>query len=192
MWEMAFMQRAWLAGLLVALICPLIGSFLVLRRQSLIGDGLGHIAFAGVAAGALWGCSPVLSAAVACVTGALGIERVRYILKEKGDMVLAIFFYAGMGLAVILVSMNHDGGFNLGSILFGSLVTVSRIDLWIMAALGLAVIIFVALYYWPLQFITYDENGAVVFLLVLIVSTMYSILSTSILTRHFRVLRSSL
>ena len=162
MWEMAFMQRAWLAGLMMALICPLIGSFLVLRRQSLIGDGLGHIAFAGVAAGALWGVSPVLSAAVACVVGALGIERVRYILKDKGDMVLAIFFYAGMGLAVVLASMNHDGSFNLSSILFGSLVMVSPGDLWIVGALSLATFAFVVLYYRPLQFITYDENGAAV------------------------------
>lgn len=162
MWEMAFMQRAWLAGLMMALICPLIGSFLVLRRQSLIGDGLGHIAFAGVAAGALWGFSPVLSAAAACVAGALGIERVRFLLKDKGDMVLAIFFYAGMGLAVILASMNRDGGFNLSSILFGSLVMVGRTDLWIVGALGLAVFTFVVLYYRPLQFITYDENGAAV------------------------------
>lgn len=159
---MAFMQRAWLAGLMMALICPLIGSFLVLRRQSLIGDGLGHIAFAGVAAGALWGFSPVLSAAVACVVGALGIERVRYILKDKGDMVLAIFFYAGMGLAVVLASMNHDGSFNLSSILFGSLVMVSQGDLWIVGALSLATFAFVVLYYRPLQFITYDENGAAV------------------------------
>ena len=70
MLEMEFMQRAWLAGLIMAVICPLIGSFLVLRRQSLIGDGLGHIAFAGVAAGALWGASPVLSAAAATIVGA--------------------------------------------------------------------------------------------------------------------------
>ena len=55
MFETEFMQRAWLAGLIVAVICPLIGSFLVLRRQSMIGDGLGHIAFAGVAGGALMG-----------------------------------------------------------------------------------------------------------------------------------------
>ena len=62
MFETEFMQRAWLAGLIVAVICPLIGSFLVLRRQSMIGDGLGHIAFAGVAGGALMGWQPVLSA----------------------------------------------------------------------------------------------------------------------------------
>ncbi len=78
MFETEFMQRAWLAGLIVAVICPLIGSFLVLRRQSMIGDGLGHIAFAGVAGGALMGWQPVLSAAAVTVLGALVIEWVRH------------------------------------------------------------------------------------------------------------------
>lgn len=160
MFEMAFMQRAWLAGLIMALVCPLIGSFLVLRRQSMIGDGLGHIAFAGVTAGALWGFSPVLSAAVACLIGALTIERVRNLLKDNSEMVLAIFFYAGMGLAVVLASLNKDSGFNLGSILFGSLMTVSGQDLWIVGVLGLAALLFVIWYYRPLQFLTYDENAA--------------------------------
>lgn len=159
---MAFMQRAWLAALMMAVVCPLIGSFLVLRRQSLIGDGLGHIAFAGVAAGSLWDVSPVLSAMVACVIGAMAIEKVRGLLKESADMVLAIFFYAGMGIAVVLASMNHSGNFNFSSILFGSLVTVSTMDLWIVGGLGIAACAFVLIYYRPLQFITYDEAGAAV------------------------------
>ena len=159
---MAFMQRAWLAALMMAVVCPLIGSFLVLRRQSLIGDGLGHIAFAGVAAGSLWDISPVLSAMAACVLGALTIENVRGLLKESADMVLAIFFYAGMGIAVVLASMNHSGNFNFSSILFGSLVTVSSMDLWIVGGLGIAACAFVLIYYRPLQFITYDEAGAAV------------------------------
>lgn len=160
MFEMEFMQRAWLAGLVMAVICPLIGSFLVLRRQSLIGDGLGHIAFAGVAGGALYGYSPVLSAACATILGALAIERVRTRLADAADMVLAIFFYSGMGLAVIFTSINKDGGFNLSSVLFGSLMTVSGRDLSIVAALGLCTIIFVALYYRPLQYLTFDETSA--------------------------------
>lgn len=160
MLEMEFMQRAWLAGLIMAVICPLIGSFLVLRRQSLIGDGLGHIAFAGVAGGALWGYSPVLSAAVATVFGALAIERVRVRMSEAADMVLAIFFYSGMGLAVIFTGLNKEGGFNLGSILFGSLMTVSSKDLMIVAALGLCTILFVVLFYRPLQYITFGEVSA--------------------------------
>ncbi len=160
MFEMEFMQRAWLAGLIMALICPLIGSFLVLRRQSLIGDGLGHIAFAGVAGGALFNYSPVISAAVATILGALAIERVRVKLSDLADMVLAIFFYSGMGLAVIFTSINKDGGFNLGSILFGSLMTVSSRDLFIVAALGLCTVLFVVLYYRPLQYLTFDETSA--------------------------------
>ena len=77
MFSAGFMQRAWLAGLIVAVICPLIGSFLVLRRQSMIGDGLGHIAFAGVAGGALLGAQPVLSAALATVAGDFLLQRHR-------------------------------------------------------------------------------------------------------------------
>ena len=160
MLEMEFMQRAWLAGLIMAIICPLIGSFLVLRRQSLIGDGLGHIAFAGVAGGALFNYSPVLSAAAATIVGALAIERVRVKLADAADMVLAIFFYTGMALAVIFTSMNKDGGFNLGSVLFGSLMTVSSDDLYIVAFLGLCTVVFVILFYRPLQYITFDEVSA--------------------------------
>lgn len=160
MFEMEFMQRAWLAGLIMAVICPLIGSFLVLRRQSLIGDGLGHIAFAGVAGGALWGYSPVLSAAAATILGALAIERVRVRLSDAADMVLAIFFYSGMGLAVIFTGLNKEGGFNLSSVLFGSLMTVSGKDLMIVALLGLCTIIFVVLFYRPLQYLTFDETSA--------------------------------
>lgn len=160
MLEMEFMQRAWLAGLIMAVICPLIGSFLVLRRQSIIGDGLGHIAFAGVAGGALWGYSPVLSAAAATIIGALAIEKVRTRLSDASDMVLAIFFYSGMGLAVIFTGLNKDGGFNLGSILFGSLMTVSSKDLLIVTALGCCTVLFVMLFYRPLQYLTFDEVSA--------------------------------
>lgn len=160
MFEMEFMQRAWIAGMIMAVICPLIGSFLVLRRQSMIGDGLGHIAFAGVAGGALAGYSPVLSAAVATILGALAIEKVRTRLADAADMILAIFFYFGMGLAVIFASINKDGGFNLGSILFGSLMTVSSDDLIIVSFLGLCTIVFIVLYYKPLQYLTFDEVSA--------------------------------
>ena len=101
-----------------------------------------------------------MSAAVATILGALAIERVRVKLSDAADMVLAIFFYSGMGLAVIFTSMNKEGGFNLGSILFGSLMTVSSRDLLIVAALGLCTVLFVILYYRPLQYLTFDETSA--------------------------------
>jgi len=160
MFETEFMQRAWLAGLIVAVICPLIGSFLVLRRQSMIGDGLGHIAFAGVAGGALMGWQPVLSAAAVTVLGALVIEWVRTRLAAFSEMILAIFFYSGIGLAVVFTSMNRMGGFNLSSILFGSLMTISSSDLWIVAGLGIFACIFVVLFYRLLQYLTFDETSA--------------------------------
>ena len=160
MFTMDFMVRAWLAGIVMAVICPLIGSFLVLRHQSMIGDGLGHIAFAGVAGGALMGFQPVLAAAVVTVFGAVVIEKVRTTLKDFSDMILAIFFYAGIGLAVIFTSLNHTGGFSLSSFLFGSLMTISGEDLYIVAALGLFTILFVAVLYRPLQYLAFDETSA--------------------------------
>lgn len=160
MFEMEFMQRAWIAGIIVAIVCPLIGSFLVLRKQSLIGDGLGHIAFAGVAGGALMGYQPVLSAAFATVLGALGIEFVRKKMAEYSDMVLAIFFYSGMGLAVIFTSMNKLGSMNLSSFLFGSLMTITTLDLWFVALLAIFISTFVMVFYCPLQYLVFDELSA--------------------------------
>lgn len=155
-----FMQRAWLAGLVMAVLCPVIGCFIVLRRQSMIGDGLGHIAFAGVAGGVLMGFQPVLAAAVATVAGSVIIEKVRTRMHDFADMVLAIFFYAGMALAVIFTSLNHSGGVSLSGILFGSLMTISSVDLYIVGILGLFVIAFVVLLYRPLQYLTFDEVSA--------------------------------
>lgn len=157
---MDFMQRAWLAGIIVAIICPLIGSFLVLRHQSMIGDGLGHIAFAGVAGGALMGFQPVLAAALATVAGAVIIEKVRTRLRDYSDMILALFFYTGMALAVVFIGMNRTTSINLSGLLFGSLMTISREDLAIVAVLGLFACIFVAVLYRPLLYLAFDETSA--------------------------------
>ena len=160
MFTMEFMQRAWLAGIIVAIICPLIGSFLVLRHQSMIGDGLGHIAFAGVAGGALMGFQPVLAAALATVAGAVIIEKVRTRLRDYSDMILALFFYTGMALAVVFIGLNRTASFNLSSLLFGSLMTISQEDLAIVAVLGLFACLFVAVLYRPLLYLAFDETSA--------------------------------
>ena len=102
----------------------------------------------------------MLSAALATVAGALVIEKVRSRLNTFSEMVLAIFFYSGIGLAVIFSSMNRMGGFNLSSILFGSLMTISTSDLWVVAVLGLFACAFTVVFYRPLQYITFDETSA--------------------------------
>src|SRR5712692_11632652 len=89
------MQRAFAAGAVTAIICPLIGVFLVPRRLSLIADTLAHVALAGVAVGLLLGASPVLGALVVTVIGALGMERLRARGDLQGDAALAVFLSGG-------------------------------------------------------------------------------------------------
>lgn len=134
-----FMQRALAAGLVIALLCPLIGFFVVVRRQSLIGDGLGHLAFAGVTGASLLGVYPVVGALAVTVLGSLGIEWVRQRHRAHSDMGLAIVFYAGMALAVLFSTMNRMGGNSLLSVLFGSILTVTPEDVWSMVGCGLVV-----------------------------------------------------
>ena len=155
-----FMQRALLAGLIVAVSCPLMGIFLVVRRQSMIGDGLGHIAFAGVVAGWIFGYQPTTGAAAFTVLGALAIEKVRSLKAEFSDMILAIFFYGGMATAVVLSSLKGAGGLNLSSFLFGSIMTVSTEDLYWVAAVGLLNFILVAVLYRSLLYVAFDETSA--------------------------------
>ena len=94
-----FMQRAFMAGLIVALMCPLIGTFIVIKRQSLLSEGLGHVAFAGVTGASLLSIYPPLGAAILTVLTAIGIELVRRRQNQYTDMILALFFYTGLALA---------------------------------------------------------------------------------------------
>jgi len=103
-----FMQRAFIAGLIVALMCPLIGTFIVIKRQSLLSEGLGHVAFAGVTGASLLSVYPPLGAAALTVLTAIGIELVRRRQNQYTDMILALFFYTGLALAVIFATMTKN------------------------------------------------------------------------------------
>ncbi|MGI8755658.1 MAG: metal ABC transporter permease [Acidimicrobiales bacterium] len=136
-----FMQRALLAALLVGLAAPSVGVYLVQRRLSLIGDGLGHVALAGVAAGILTSSQPVLTALVAAVGGAVAIELIRARGRTSGDIALAVLFYGGIAGGVVLISQAPGGTpANLNSYLFGAITTTSTGDLWVFAALTVAVL----------------------------------------------------
>jgi len=155
-----FMQRAVVAGLLVGLICPFIGIFIILKKQSLIGDGLGHIAFAGVATGWLLGIYPVLSATVVTVLAALGIEELRVRRPAFADMMLAIFFYSGIACAVLFSSMAKTNAVSLFGYLFGSIVTVSVQDVWTVVGLAVVVLLILGVIFKELVFVTFDEEVA--------------------------------
>lgn len=155
-----FMRRAFIAGLAVAIVCPLIGVFLVLRRLSLLADGLGHVTFAGLAAGLLLGVNPLFAASIAALGGAVGIERLRARGRVAGDAAIAMFYTSGLALGVVLVS--RAGGFsaNVLSYLFGSIAAVQDSDLAIVGLLTAGVVLLVTLFYKELFYLTFDEESA--------------------------------
>lgn len=155
-----FIQRALLAGLITGIVCPLIGSFVVVRRQSLIGDGLGHIAFAGVTGGYMVGLYPVVGALILTVAGAVGIELVRRRHTEFADMGLAIFFYAGAAMAIIFSTMTRMPSTGLLSFLFGSIITVSLTDVITIAGAGTLVLVVVYFLFDKLMLMSLDEDIA--------------------------------
>jgi zinc transport system permease protein len=158
--EYAFMQRALVAGVMTALICPPIGVFLVPRRLSLMADTLAHMALAGVALGLFLGVSPVLGAIVATVLGAVGIERLRSGGALRGDAALAVFLSGGFALAVVLISLARGFNADLFAVLFGSILTVSPEDIWLILALGGGVGVTIGLFYRQLFAITLHEDLA--------------------------------
>ncbi|MGW0733811.1 metal ABC transporter permease [Streptomyces sp. NPDC002851] len=139
----AFMQRALLAATMVGLTAPAIGTYLVQRRQAIMGDGIGHVAMTGVALGFLFNQNPVWMATLVAVLGAVGMELVRSRGKTSGDVALAMLFYGGMAGGVMIINLspgNSTASFN--TYLFGSISTVSPEDvtaICILAAFVLAV-----------------------------------------------------
>jgi zinc transport system permease protein len=160
LFQHAFIVRGLVAGVIIGFIAPLIGIFLVLRRYSLIADTLAHVSLAGLAIGALFGWNPVLSALVVTLLSSLGIERLRISKKVFGESALALFLSGSLALAVVLLSLGNGFNVNLLNYLFGSIVTVTRQDIYTIAGLGVVVLIMVVAFFKELVFTTFDEEAA--------------------------------
>ena len=158
--ELEFMRLAFAVGVVVGVLAPAVGFFLVERRQSLVGDGLGHVAFAGVAAGYLLGISPVLTALCFAVVGAFAIEWLRSRGGTAGDQALALVFYTGIALGIVLISSANRFDVGLFQFLFGSILTVTRGDLLAVLALGGVSLAAIAVLYRGLVAVVLDEEGA--------------------------------
>jgi zinc transport system permease protein len=142
-------QRMLLVGLLVGMAAPIVGTYLVQRRMALLGDGVGHVALAGVAAGWLAGSAAGLAqrdalavpgAVIFAIAGAVVIERMRS-KGEAADVVMAILFYGGIATGVLLIGMAGGSNANLLGYLFGSISTVTWTDVWITAGLASAIVV---------------------------------------------------
>ena len=160
LFQYGFIVRGLEAGIIVALIAPFIGIFLVLRRYSLIADTLAHISLAGIAIGLFLGLSPILTALSTAVVASLGIDRLRTSKKVYGESALALFLSGSLALAVVILSWTHGFNTNLFDYLFGSIVTVTQEDVLIISILALVVIFILAAFYKELVYVTFDEEAA--------------------------------
>ncbi|MDA0564033.1 metal ABC transporter permease [Streptomonospora sp. S1-112] len=161
MLQLDFMRRALLAAVLVGMVAPVIGTFLVQRRLALLGDGIGHVALTGVAMGFLTSTSPIITAAIAAAAGAGLIELIRARARASGDIALALLFYGGIAGGVVLIGLAPGGGIaTLNSYLFGSVTTVSTEDIVLVVLLAVLVLGVVGYFGRELFVLCQDEEVA--------------------------------
>ncbi|HEX9024984.1 MAG TPA: metal ABC transporter permease [Clostridium sp.] len=159
MFQLAFMQNAFIAGFIVSILCPFIGLFIVLRRYSMIGDTLSHSSFAGVAIGLVIGTNPLLTAFLFTSVCALVIEALRTYYKKYAELVMSIVLTLSLGIAIILVSSGKASA-KVDSFLFGSILTVTKSDILLIAIVGGICLITLLFLYNKLIYVTFDETGA--------------------------------
>lgn len=155
-----FIIRGIEAGIIISLISPLIGIFLVLRRYSLIADTLSHVSLAGVAIGLLLQINPIITALIASIGSSIAIERLRISKKIYGESALAIFLSGSLALAVIIISIANGFNVDLFNYLFGSIVTVKQTDIYLIGIVGLIVTLSVIAFFKELVAISFDEETA--------------------------------
>ncbi len=155
-----FMIRAFISGVIIAILAPIIGIFLVVRRYSLLADTLAHVSLVGVVGGVLLNINPVLGALVTSVCAALGMEKLRQAKKIFSDSLLALFLSGSLAIALILLGLSHGLNVNIFSYLFGSITTVSKTDVQIIGIFGVLVIATTLLLFKRFFIISYDEELA--------------------------------
>lgn len=157
--HLSFMQNAFMAAVLISILCPSIGVFLVLKRHSMAGDTLSHASFAGVAIGLVFGFNPIICAFIFTSVCAVFIELLKSWFKQYSDLILPIVLTFSVGIAITLTSSGKASG-NIESFLFGSILTIEKSDLYIIFCLSILCVFLLAVLYQKLVYITFDENGA--------------------------------
>jgi zinc transport system permease protein len=156
----SFAIRAYIAAGAIGVTAPIVGTFLVQRQLSLIGDGVGHLAFAGVAVGIAVNVSPLWGGLALSLVGAVALERLRSSGRLSGDLAMALVFYFGIALGVVVLSAVNRFDASTVGILFGSIFTTSRSDLVLMVVLCAIDLAAVALFYKELLAVALDEEAA--------------------------------
>ena len=155
----SFMNRAFLVGILIAIIAPIIGVIVVLKRYSMIGDALSHNTLAGVTVGLVANINPILGAFVLSILSALTIEKIRKYFPRYNEISISIIMSMGIGMAGVLSGFVKDNSL-LNSFLFGSIVAISDFELYLIMVLSIIVILVISKLYQRLFYVTFDEEGA--------------------------------
>ena len=155
-----FFQRALLGGLLIGLTAPLMGTFLVLRRLSMIGDTLAHVTIAGVALGFLIHIYPVAVGLIFALLAALAVEKLRKAYKTYAELSIAIMLSGGVALATMLFTLGKGFNLNVMSYFFGSIYTLDLTDLWLIFAVTVTVVAILAIHFKEMFLISFDEDAA--------------------------------
>lgn len=156
----SFIQKGLIAGAAISIICSLMGMFLVLRRYSLFGDALSHMAFGGISLGLFTGIYPLWTAFAVSVLGALGITKLRKSTKISGDAAIAVLLVSGLGIGVLLISASGGFKVDLFSFLFGSILLISTEDMLLILGISSGVVATLVALRKQLLHLTFDEEQA--------------------------------
>lgn len=155
-----YIQRALFSGISIAIMCSLIGLFLVLRKQSLFGDAISHMAFGGIAIGTYLNIYPFWTAIIFSASSALVINKIRYYTKLNSDSMVAVLLSFGLGIGVTLISISDGFSVDLFSFLFGSILLVSYEDVLMTVGMAIIVTSIIGLFFKKLIYVTFDEDQA--------------------------------
>jgi zinc transport system permease protein len=187
MFSYGFMQNAMIVSILISILCPLIGIFLVLKRHSMMSDTLAHSSLAGVALGVVSGFNPIISAFLFTSLCGITIEFLRKYYKKYEELILIIVLSFSLGTAITVISSGKVRS-NINSYLFGSILTVSKEELYSVLALSIVSIIVVITLYNQLLYIIFDEDGAKVSgIRVKLINYIFSILVAATISVTIRI-----
>ncbi|MBN2355585.1 metal ABC transporter permease [candidate division KSB1 bacterium] len=158
--QYTFMQRAILSATIIGTVCAIMGVYVVLRSMSFIGAGISHASFGGVALGFMLGINPIFTTIIFCLLTAWGIAFVSEKQKVREDTAVGIFFASTMAFGVLLISLMHGYNADLFSYLFGNILAVSAMDLWVSLVLTILVIAVVGIFFKEFLFLTFDIEMA--------------------------------
>ena len=186
--QYGFMQRALISAIAISVICSIVGLFLVLKRHSLFGDALAHVAFGGISLGLFLGVYPLWTAYIVAILSAVGVNKLRESTKIPPDSSIAVLLTSGLAIGVILISISGGFTLNLFSLLFGNILLVSNDDVIMILITAAIVIPVIYILYKKLVLIIFDENQAKVSgLNVTWINTLFIILASITIIASIRL-----